>query len=98
MIDQLLTYCDPDTLTAFICILMGCMGAFLYANQVRIERDGQAAVTTAFNTAKAMQEWLSVIDQTMSTKSAVEGIHGILRSHTKLIHDLTPKKKNARKR
>lgn len=96
MIDQLLTYCDPDTMTAIICISLGAMGAFLYANQLRIESEWRAANEAAFKSVKSLGDLVNIglkNGEHHATISMVDALSRRISDHTLLIHHLTPKKK-----
>lgn len=93
MIDQLLTYCDPATMTAILCISLGAMGSFLYANQVRIEGEWRSANEASLRSVKSLAEVVGIALENGATISMVEALSRRISDHTKLIHDLTPKKK-----
>lgn len=100
MIDQLLTYFDTNTMMAILCISLGALGAFLYANQMRIESEWRASNRVAFNSVKSLGDLVNIglkNGESHATISMVEALSRRISDHTKLIHDLTPKKKKVRK-
>lgn len=84
MIEHLLLLYNPSFALAFFCLITAAMGAFLGANQMRIERECKAKMVEL---AKAAQ----FDDNNISL--SVQRVLNLALSHTKLIHDLTPKKR-----
>lgn len=97
MFDQLLTYCDPNTMLAILCMLLSVMVSGLYVNQVRIERESKYICRGLRHDIEATYGNIEILNENMNTTDGyhdrIEGLHRISMSHTKLIHDLTPKKR-----
>lgn len=87
MIEHFLSLYNPSFALAFLCLITAATGAFLGANQVRIERRLYELIRET--SALGKNHWARM--EGLSSEN--QRVLNITQSHTKLIHDLTPKKK-----